>query len=535
MSLFNKSFATSYCTPGYFPLYGCSFGDEINTFTLVGESSTSISDLNSGCSSGNYEDSHLTMTVTLNQGTNYTVSTNTASILNPDNIQIWIDFNDDGTFSTTESVGGGAITTSLTNISISIPTGATVGSHRMRAVVSGSEVYPALLACPTVLASIFGEVHDYTAVIATGSVVTCPAPTGLTASGITSTSANLSWNTATGAVGYEYVVDNSASAPTGSGTATIGTTYNPTGLTPATTYYLHVRTNCGSGSFSAWVTIPFTTLAAVCAPPTGLTASGVTSTSANLSWNTVASATGYEYVVDNSAAAPSGSGTATTGTTYNPTGLTPATTYYLHVRINCGGGNFSTWVTIPFNTSAAGCNAPTGLTASGITSTSANLSWTAVVGATGYEYVVDNSASAPTGSGTATTGTTYNPTGLTPATTYYLHVRTNCGSSNFSSWTTIPFTTLATAGFVNVSAGNEISLSVYPNPVKDVITVSISGKLYNDHATIMLTDIAGRIINLVVSETEKVNIDMKQLPAGLYLIQYTDGINKKIVKVTKSE
>ncbi len=86
------------------------------------------------------------------------------------------------------------------------------------------------------------------------------------------------------------------------------------------------------------------------------------------------------------------------------------------------------------------CIAPTGLGASSITSNSATVSWGAVAGATGgYQYAVTTSATPPA-SGTAT-GSTSVPVGsLSAATTYYLHVRSDC-SGSFSSWSTFSFTT----------------------------------------------------------------------------------------------
>ena len=102
------------------------------------------------------------------------------------------------------------------------------------------------------------------------------------------------------------------------------------------------------------------------------------------------------------------------------------------------------------------CPAPNTLTVSNLTSTSANLSW---VGTTGnYEYVLDNNIADPTGSGTATTLSTFNATTLTPSTTYYFHVRSSCGST----WSRISFTTLASPPS-NDNCGNATVLTVNPN------------------------------------------------------------------------
>ncbi len=284
-----------------------------------------------------------------------------------------------------------------------------------------------------------GNFSPWSTISFTTLVAPCIAPTGLAAANTTHNSSDLSWDVQ-GSNSFEYVVDQTATAPTVAGTATTGTTYNPTLLTPSTTYYLHVRTDCGSGNLSPWTTISFTTLVAPCIAPTGLTAANTTHNSSDLSWN-AQGGNNFEYVVDQTATAPTAAGTSTTGTTYNPTTLNPSTTYYLHVRTDCGSGNFSPWSTISFTTLVAPCTAPTGLIATNTTHNSSDLSWNAQ-GSNGFEYVVDQIATAPTAAGTQTTGTTYNATLLTPTTTYYLHVRTDCGSGNLSPWTTISFTTL---------------------------------------------------------------------------------------------
>src|SRR5690606_21108117 len=139
-------------------------------------------------------------------------------------------------------------------------------------------------------------------------------------------SADLSWNAITGVTGFEYAVTASATPPA-SGAATTGTTYNATGLTPATNYYLHVRTQCNSTTSSAWTTLPFTSQSSACTAPTGLAATGITPTGVTLNWNAAASSTGYEYAITQSSIPPT-SGNTIAATTYTGGGLTPGTTYY---------------------------------------------------------------------------------------------------------------------------------------------------------------------------------------------------------------
>jgi len=147
----------------------------------------------------------------------------------------------------------------------------------------------------------------------------CAPPTSVTAAPITATSATITWTAASGAVGYEYVFNQTATAPTGAGTPITATTYTPGPLTPLTTYYMHVRTNCG-GNFSLWVTIPVITL---CAPPTAsITPAGpitaCTGTTVTLNANT---GTGITYQwkdgTNNITGATNAAFTPTTSGTYS--------------------------------------------------------------------------------------------------------------------------------------------------------------------------------------------------------------------------
>ncbi|MGL2964929.1 GEVED domain-containing protein [Flavobacterium sp. RSB2_4_14] len=107
------------------------------------------------------------------------------------------------------------------------------------------------------------------------------------------------------------------------------------------------------------------------------------------------------------------------------------------VQIASGSNRQFTWTPV-----VVACPAPT-VTVTGITATTATAN---LAGATNYEYVVSNSAVAPSGSGTPLTapGATFNITGLTPNTSNnYFWLRANCGGSGFSTWVSAgPFTTL---------------------------------------------------------------------------------------------
>lgn len=95
----------------------------------------------------------------------------------------------------------------------------------------------------------------------------CTEPTVLTSSAITASGATISWTAPTPAPanGYNIYYSTTNTAPTATTTpsATVAagvTTYNISGLTSNTTYYVWVRSNCGSGSTSSWAgPLSFTT------------------------------------------------------------------------------------------------------------------------------------------------------------------------------------------------------------------------------------------------------------------------------------
>jgi hypothetical protein len=102
----------------------------------------------------------------------------------------------------------------------------------------------------------------------------------------------------------------------------------------------------------------------------------------------------------------------------------------------CGGTTSCYTTTAVYAGALTGCIQPLSLTATGITSNSANLAWTpynATPPTGGYEYVLTSVQGLPTGSGTATTTPSATATALTPSTQYYFYVRSMCGTDT-SAW-----------------------------------------------------------------------------------------------------
>ncbi|MDC0338410.1 GEVED domain-containing protein [Flavobacteriales bacterium] len=117
--------------------------------------------------------------------------------------------------------------------------------------------------------------------LAVSCVIPCLAPSALTSSSITATTATISWTAPSPAPsdGYDYYYDPSSSAPsnsaTPSGSVAAGVlTDNLSGLTAGTTYYYWVRSNCGSGDLSDWTSSSSFTTSEAAPTITSFTPSG---------------------------------------------------------------------------------------------------------------------------------------------------------------------------------------------------------------------------------------------------------------------
>jgi len=180
-----------------------------------------------------------------------------------------------------------------------------------------------------------------------------------------------------------------------------------------------------------------------CEGPSNISASNITTTDADLSWSAVSGSQGYEYVLDQIPASPTGAGTATTATTYHASGLTINTTYYFHLRNKCMN-SFSNWVTYSFNSADAYCKPPVNVLYSNLTNKSVNVLWSSMPTADYYEYYYDVSINAPVSTGglVTTPSITAQLTNLAPDTKYYFFVRSVClGGGDSSAWRVDSFVT----------------------------------------------------------------------------------------------
>ena len=200
---------------------------------------------NSSTGGSGYSD-HTNISTDLSVGQSYTITitpTWTGTVYS-EGYAVWIDFDQDTTFSSSELVWSQAATQNTTvSGSFSIPSSALAGATRMRVSMKYNGIPTACEAFS------YGEVEDYAVNITTGGGDTqAPtAPTGLSAANTTQTGTDLSWNASSdnvGVTGYDVYQDGSLIA------SVSGTSYSVSGLTASTTYAFNVRAKDAAGNVS---------------------------------------------------------------------------------------------------------------------------------------------------------------------------------------------------------------------------------------------------------------------------------------------
>jgi len=152
------------CIPDYNT--GCDEGDDINSFTLTGEGSTSISNLNTGCASGAYDDRRIETPVILAVNNSYSGTINssyTGVFGGAEYARMWIDLNVNGIFENTEEVATASnYLTSATSFTLTIPATATPGTYVLRVKGEWDDgSYTASDIDPCTSFWGYGETHDY--------------------------------------------------------------------------------------------------------------------------------------------------------------------------------------------------------------------------------------------------------------------------------------------------------------------------------------------------------------------------------------
>jgi len=303
--------AQTYCTPS-FP-QGAQYP---NGFGVIYNFSTAnaVVDINNQTQQGpnGYQDFSATHQAQVTQGSSFDiiVSVNTGSGCS---VSVWIDWNNDGVFSTSEQViaamgvkgpPGNAVNLPAVE-TINVPTNQTPGTYRIRAMSRfGAASPPPTDPCLEETSSL-GDSEDYS-VIVLSDAPSCPPVTNILKSNETISSVDIAWTIGGTETSWDvqWGTDNfnpetNTGTLVGSGTASMPN-YSITDLNVDTNYQIFVRADCDSEN-STWRTTSY--LTSYCSSTslwnlTGITSFTTTGGINNISNNTGVASNGYNNFTD---------------------------------------------------------------------------------------------------------------------------------------------------------------------------------------------------------------------------------------------
>ncbi|SHM27854.1 Ig-like domain-containing protein [Chryseobacterium contaminans] len=412
---------------------------------------------------------------------------------------------------------------------------------------------------------------------------TCYIPSGLAAGSSTSNTAAISWTASPSSpASYDIYYSTSNTPPTSTtppmNTNVPGTSTTLSSLSPATVYYVWIRSNCGNGNTSIWTLQPIRVLT-LCVPPaiavTGATVCPNNTATLSATTDPGASITWYDAAV--------GGNMVGTGSTFTTPVLTNTTSYYV---TSATGGTFTGG--FPDAISASGYTLDAGLLFDVYSTMTIKGVYVYPMG-TGngtVEIALQDGNVSPavtlqtitvnlTGSGSPYVKT-YVPLNFAvgPGNNYKLMMLTRSGDvsgllrESGSSWGSYPLTV---SGIFSITGGNltanspstsyyyfydwEVSnkcesertavtatinclgtseveakdlMKVYPNPFKETIIISDIEKA----RSLQVLDVSGRIIKTIDNLSKEIHLG--DLKSGLYILNLhmKDGTQKqtKVIK-----
>jgi fibronectin type 3 domain-containing protein len=316
------------------------------------------------------------------------------------------------------------------------------------AVANGFTYYYQVLAHPSGNEAAASAPSSCVSVTPVAGPCTPPAaPTGVSATAVSSSQINLAWSASSGATSYTVLRATTSGGPYSSVGTSATTSFSNTGLAASTTYYYVVQASngtCSSGNSaqaSATTQAGPSTVLSNGVPVTGI--SGAASSQQTWTMSVPAGATNLSFVISGGTGDADmyvRFGAAPTTSTYdcrpylsgnNETCsfATPQTgTYYVML---VGYSAYSGVSLTGSYTPASTCTppaAPTGVSASAASSSQINVAWSASSGATSYTVSRSTTSGGPYSAVGTVSTTSFSNTGLAAATTYYYVVSASNGS-----------------------------------------------------------------------------------------------------------
>ena len=360
-----------------------------------------------------------------------------------------------------------------------------------------------------------GDTSAYTAIFNFTTLTTsCPAPTNLAATAITTTGATITWTPGGSETAWELDY-KMASASTWTTVNTTAPSHIFTTLTPSTAYNVRVRAICGAGNNSDYtVVVNFTTATPPCLMPTNVAATNITDNSTTITWTPGGSETSWqvEYKISTSTNWTIPAAVSTPSIFLQ--GLQSNTTYNVRVKALCNPGE-SAFASAQFTT------------------TGGVIPFTIIASASGPGTIT------PSGNVQVLPGAsqlfTFTPnTGCEVSTLLIDNVNIpNPGLSHNFTNVTADHTIQVTFVTVGIEEGNLAQMvQLYPNPTNATIEIRMNeAQLQVKECRVY--DIYGKLMSIVPVNADNTKIDATDFAAGVYFIRMNSEmgvITKKFVK-----
>lgn len=252
-----------------------------------------------------------------------------------------------------------------------------------------------------------------------------------------------------------------------------------------------------------------------CGVVSGASVSAITSSGASVSWLETDTATAYYFQWKKT-----GTSIWNSEVLYSNmktfSGLSECTGYTYRIQKICtsGAADFTPDMTFTTNCLPLCTSAPTGLSATVTSSSSASLSWAATPGAVKYKVYYRPAGGGAWSIKNAVTNSC-NLTGLTHGAIYQYKVKAICAgglSSPFSMTKT--FTTP-----LKLNDQNSTTVNIYPNPTRGKITIVTSmDAAQADIYTISVRNILGELIQEINASAPLNELDISGNAAGVYFV-----------------
>lgn len=84
------------------------------------------------------------------------------------------------------------------------------------------------------------------------------------------------------------------------------------------------------------------------------------------------------------------------------------------------------------------------------------------------------------------------------------------------------------SSIIRLTSNQQAGVSVYPNPAKDQVTITVGHDLVNTE--MLLTDLTGKVLLVYNIQQLSFTLDLSTYANGLYLLKFSQGISEKIIK-----